>query len=148
MAHTTCDPLKLKHLLQKFKFCEVGPMVYARENQSPLYLSSESIFHERTKYIEVDCCFIKEKIPLDIIKASMNSTDQLANIFTKSIFHERTKYIEVDCRFIKEKIPLGIIRTSSMNLRDQLANIFTKSLPGPWIAYIYNKLDAYDLYCH
>ena len=62
------------------------------------------------------------------------------------VFHERTKYIELDCHFIIEKIASGCITTSFVNSNDQLVDIFTKSLTSPRITYIYNKLDAYDLY--
>jgi len=60
MAHATCELLCLKHLLEELKFCELGPMELKCDNQSALYLSSNPVFHERTKHIEVDCHFIRE----------------------------------------------------------------------------------------
>jgi hypothetical protein len=67
MAHTTCELLWLKHLLKELKYCELGPMELMCDNQWALYLYSNPYFHERTKHIEVDCHFIREKILSGII---------------------------------------------------------------------------------
>lgn len=94
MAHDTCELLWLKHLLEELKFCELGHMELKCDNQSTLHLSSNPIFHERTKHIEVDCHFIREKILSDIIKtSSISSNDQLADIFTKPLQGPRIDWI-------------------------------------------------------
>ncbi|KAK2418425.1 putative mitochondrial protein [Trifolium repens] len=94
MAHATCELLWLKHLLEELHFCEIGPMELVCDNQSALHLSSNPVFHERTKHIEVDCHFLREKILTGIIKTSfVNSRDQLADIFTKSLRSPRISYI-------------------------------------------------------
>ncbi|RDX89814.1 Sodium/hydrogen exchanger 7, partial [Mucuna pruriens] len=42
--------LWLNNLLQELKFCEIGPMELACDNQLALHLSSNPIFHRRTKH--------------------------------------------------------------------------------------------------
>ena len=94
MTLATCELIWLKHLLQELRFGKDKQMKLTRDNQAALHISSNPVFHERTKHIEVDCLFIKEKIASGCMTTSfVNSNDQLADIFTKSLRGPRIKYI-------------------------------------------------------
>ena len=94
MALATCELIWLKHLLQELRFGKDEHMKLICDNRVALHISSNPVFHERTKHIEVDCHFIREKIASGCMIASfVNSNDQLADVFTKSFRGPRIKYI-------------------------------------------------------
>ena len=66
----------LKHLLKELQFGEATQIKLICDNQNALYISSNPVFHERTKDIEIDCHFIREKIISGDIKTEfVNSND-------------------------------------------------------------------------
>ncbi len=62
-----------------------APVIWC-DNTSALALASNLVFHDRTKHIEVDYHFIREKIVRGDISIQFISTDdQIADIFTKAL---------------------------------------------------------------
>lgn len=55
------------------------------DNQSVVYIASNSIFHGRMKHMEVDCYFIRDAILLHKNSSHVSSEEQLAGIFTKAL---------------------------------------------------------------
>ncbi|CAH9120172.1 unnamed protein product [Cuscuta epithymum] len=94
MALVTCEILWLKHLLQELKYGNTKPAQLMCDNQAAMHIASNPVYHERTKHIEVDCHFIREKITSGhIITKYVNTTGQLADILTKSLRGPRVEYI-------------------------------------------------------
>ena len=58
MTLATCEFIWLKQLFQKLRFGNDRQMTLVCDIQAALRIASNSVFHERTKHIEVDCHFI------------------------------------------------------------------------------------------
>ncbi|KAG5009726.1 hypothetical protein JHK87_018241 [Glycine soja] len=94
MAMATCELMWIKQLLQELRFCEVGQMKLYCDNQAALHIASNPVFHERTKHIEIDCHFIREKLlSKEIITEFISSNDQPVDILTKSLRGPRIQSI-------------------------------------------------------
>ena len=94
MTIATCELIWLKHLFQELRFGNDEQMKRICDNQNVLHISSNPVFHEMTKHINMDCHFMREKIASRCMTTSfVNSNDKLADIFTKSFRGPRIKYI-------------------------------------------------------
>ena len=65
----TCELIWIKQLLKELKFGDTKEMELVCDNEAALHIASNPVFHERTKHIEIDCHFVREKLLSgDIVK--------------------------------------------------------------------------------
>ncbi|KAJ9162828.1 hypothetical protein P3X46_022570, partial [Hevea brasiliensis] len=62
MAQSVCEVMWIFQLLDETGFKTPLPAKLWCDNQAALHIASNPVFHERTKHIEIDCHFVREKI--------------------------------------------------------------------------------------
>ena len=86
MALGVCELLWLKIILEDLNIEWEGPMKLYCDNKSAINIAHNPVQHDRTKHVEVDRHFIKEKLDSGLICTPFVSTDgQLADILTKGL---------------------------------------------------------------
>ncbi|KAL7617817.1 hypothetical protein Lser_V15G02567 [Lactuca serriola] len=94
MAVTTCEIIWLRWLLADMGVYISSPTPLNCNNKSAIQIAKNSIFHERTKHIEIDCHFTRHHLQLGTISLPfVSSTLQLANIFTKALSASRFRFL-------------------------------------------------------
>ena len=85
MAHGVCELLWLQALLQELKVQPDGHSFYC-DNKAAINIAHNPVQHDRTKHIEVDRHFIKEKLESGLICTPFVKTgEQLADVLTKGV---------------------------------------------------------------
>lgn len=86
MESSTCELKWLMSLLACFGIFHVHPMRLLCDSQAAIHIAANPVFHECTKYIEMECHFVRDAIQDGIIDTSYIHTGaQLADIFTKAL---------------------------------------------------------------
>ena len=86
----TKEAVWLCRLLNNIGFPQQGPTPLLGDNQSAIRLVKNPEYHKRTKHIDIQYHFVREKFENGDIDISYISTEQqLADIMTKALPHDR-----------------------------------------------------------
>ena len=86
MTSACCELSWLCLLLIDLRILHLKPTLLYCDNTIALHIASNLVFHERTRHIEVDCHFIRDKIQDgSIVTKHVASTNQLVDVFTKPL---------------------------------------------------------------
>uniref|UniRef100_A0A803MMV0 Copia protein n=1 Tax=Chenopodium quinoa TaxID=63459 RepID=A0A803MMV0_CHEQI len=96
MAATTSETTWLVRLLTELGMKNLKPVALHCDNQSAIHIGKNPVFRERTKHIEIDCHFTRDKVLEGLFVLNYTPTaEQLADIMTKALSsfqHNKLKF--------------------------------------------------------
>ncbi|KAH9684825.1 retrovirus-related pol polyprotein from transposon RE2 [Citrus sinensis] len=88
LADLSCELQWLKALFADLGHLQHDPMTVYCDNQSALYIAENPVYHERTKHIELDCHFVRERVQSKLLlPLHIPTSMQVADVFTKPLGH-------------------------------------------------------------
>jgi hypothetical protein len=86
VAHVVAECCWLRQLLQELHIQLPSATVVFYDNVIVVYMTANPVHHKRTKHIEIDIHFVREKVALGEIRVlHVPSSLQFANIMTKGL---------------------------------------------------------------
>lgn len=84
MSQASSELTWLVRLLEELNVTNLKPVTLHCDNTSAIHIARNPVFHERTKHIDLDCHFTREKVMEGLIQLSYLPTkSQLADVLTK-----------------------------------------------------------------
>lgn len=85
-GHLSMQLQWLQSLSSEIDLDHTAPSKLWNDNTSGLALTSNAVFHARTKHVEVDVHFIREKVQAKLLDVGfVSSEEQIADILTKPL---------------------------------------------------------------
>ncbi|RVW29596.1 Retrovirus-related Pol polyprotein from transposon RE1 [Vitis vinifera] len=89
MTGACCELTWLRYLLRDLGVLHREPALLYCDNKAALHIAANPVFHERTRHIEMDCHYIRDKIQDGSVTTRfVNSAHQLADVLTKALGKE------------------------------------------------------------
>lgn len=94
MASTVSEILWLHWLLQDLQVNIQDSTPLFCDNKAARHIANNPVFHERTKHVEMDCFFVRERVlSKEIIPMKIDSRQQVADILTKGLGAQHLLYL-------------------------------------------------------
>jgi hypothetical protein len=86
LASTACEIQWINYILQELQLPCTTPALLLCDSDSACHIAHNTIFHERTKHLDINCHVVRERLDKGLFKLlPINSSHQLADIFTKPL---------------------------------------------------------------
>ena len=105
LANGTAEAIWIQSVLKELGVFLSQPPVLWCDNIGATYLSANPFFHARTKHIEVDFHFVREKVALGALDVRYISTgDQLADVFTKPATEQLLRRFRANLNLVHDSL--------------------------------------------
>ncbi|GJR81066.1 ribonuclease H-like domain-containing protein [Tanacetum coccineum] len=85
-ASVTSEVIWILKFLKDLKIEIILPVDLYCDSNSAIKIAANPVFHERTKHLEIDLHFVREKILKGVVKiVKVDSANQIADVFTKGL---------------------------------------------------------------
>lgn len=102
---TVCEMMWIKCLMEELALQAHTPMYVFYDNNAAIYISNNPVFHEKTKHIEIDCHFIREKVMAGLINPiHVYSKDPIAEVLTKVVSRELFNHLFKKWEFVIQAV--------------------------------------------
>ena len=86
MTGACCELTWLRYLLRDLGVLHPEPALLYCDNKATLHIAANPVFHKRTRHLEMDCHYIRDKIQDGSVATRfVNSAHQLADVLTKAL---------------------------------------------------------------
>ncbi|CAL1398262.1 unnamed protein product [Linum trigynum] len=94
MASTVSEVIWLRHLLMELGVPQSSATPLYCDSQAALHIAANPVFHERTKHVEMDCYFVRERVVTgEIAPHKVATSDQPADMFTKALGTDQFRFL-------------------------------------------------------
>ncbi|KAH0706956.1 hypothetical protein KY289_012032 [Solanum tuberosum] len=136
LASTVAELVWIIGLMKELGVDVTLPVKVYSDSKAAMQIAANPVYHERTKHIEIDCHFIREKIMQGVISTSYIPTnEQPADLLTKSLFRMQHEVLssklamDLSWNWLTGNIPTELTRLKFLAVLNLSQNVLVGPIP-------------------